>query len=316
MENRCLCKLSEQMLGTKYKISKDVGKGTISRIIIDEGLEIAHWDSSATMEWSYDNERDNSNVIEISYCCSGSAEIDTFPNNKKYTIKKGDIAFYGRSDSVEHFKFSYKDLIAVSIHIDLDVIKGSVNPLWEEKAIIEWKELMDNIFSHDILNIEKAPYNIKIIAEEIRDINIESMMDYMKLKCKAIELFMLCLQHKSSKNYNISNFTKDEVDIIYNAETILLDNLRDPPSVYNLAKNLNITVYKLQKGFKEITGSTVYEYIRKARVERGKIFLKSTDMQIICIANKVGYENPSKFSSVFKSYTGMTPSEYRNRKLY
>lgn len=71
-----------------------------------------------------------------------------------------------------------------------------------------------------------------------------------------------------------------------------------------------------EKGFKEITGSTVYEYIRKARVERSKIFLKSTDMQIICIANKVGYENPSKFSSVFKSYTGMTPSKYRDRKLY
>lgn len=29
------------------------------------------------------------------------------------------------------------------------------------------------------------------------------------------------------------------------------------------------------------------------------------------ISQKVGYENPSKFSTAFKNITGLTPSEYR-----
>jgi AraC-like DNA-binding protein len=38
-------------------------------------------------------------------------------------------------------------------------------------------------------------------------------------------------------------------------------------------------------------------------------------MPIIYIANEAGYENPSKFSNAFKSYTQMIPSEYRYSQL-
>lgn len=150
-----------------------------------------------------------------------------------------------------------------------------------KKRITKWKEIVGGIFSDDIFNIEKAPYNIKVIAQEIKNITIEDMMDYMKIKCKAIELFRLCLQHKLNKNDNPSNLSKDACDIIYKAETILLEDLQDPPSIKNLAKQLNTSVYKLQKGFKEIMGSTVYGHIRSIRVERSKILLKTTDMSIV-----------------------------------
>ncbi|MBU5256289.1 helix-turn-helix domain-containing protein [Tissierella praeacuta] len=314
MEKKCACKLSDELIGTKYSISKNIGKGTIKRIIIDEGLEIAHWDNSATMEWSFNNEKYGANIIEISYCYKGKVEIETFPNKKKYFLENGDMAFYRMQNYIEKFKFSYEDFGAVSMHIDLNKIKGSLNPIWGAKVILEWEELIDNIYSKDILNIEKAPYNIKLAAKEIRDMKIVNMMDYIKIKFKALELFMLCLQFKVGRNYNIDNFTKEEVDIIYRAESIILENLQEPPSLQGLSKDLNITIYKLQKGFKEIMGSTVYEYIRRARVERSKILLKDTDIPIICIANKIGYENPSKFSNAFKSYTNMTPTEYRNKK--
>lgn len=105
------------------------------------------------------------------------------------------------------------------------------------------------------------------------------------------------------------------INIVHKEENTLLKNLQFLHSTNNLARELGITVCKLQEGFKEILGDTVYEYTKKLRIEKSKILLEKIGMLIIPIANELRYENPSEFSSVFKSYMNMTPSEYRQRKI-
>ncbi|MBU5438587.1 AraC family transcriptional regulator [Tissierella sp. MSJ-40] len=315
MEEECLNKISDELLGTKYNITKKMGIGTISRMIIEKGLEVAYWNSSSTMKLVYKNQIHDNNTIEVLYCYNGDVEISSFPNDKRYKIKKGDISFYKMENSIEYFSFYYKEFAAISIHVDLNVVKNSINPLLRERVIGEWKKHLDNIFVNDILIIEKAPLNIKSIAEDIRELPLNTIVDYMRFKSKITEFLLLSLQHKSDRNYKISNFTKDEVNTIYKIKNLLLENSQSPPSIQEISKRFNISIYKLQRGFKEITGDTVYEYIRKARIEKAKNLLRKTDMPIIYIANEVGYENPSKFSNAFKSYTQMTPSEYRYSQL-
>ena len=46
-------------------------------------------------------------------------------------------------------------------------------------------------------------------------------------------------------------------------------------------------------------------------MEQVKALLKNSDRKIIEICDLTGYDNPRYFSKVFKQYTGMTPSEYR-----
>lgn len=105
------------------------------------------------------------------------------------------------------------------------------------------------------------------------------------------------------------------INIVHKEENTLSKNLQFLHSVNNLARELGITVCKLQEGFKEILGDTVYEYTKKLRIEKGKILLKKISMLIIPIANELRYGNPIKFPNVFKSYMNMTPSEYRQRKI-
>lgn len=56
---------------------------------------------------------------------------------------------------------------------------------------------------------------------------------------------------------------------------------------------------------------TVYEYIKRCKIDRAKYLLKNSDMYIIEIDNEVGYENLSKFTALFKIYNNMTPLKYR-----
>lgn len=63
--------------------------------------------------------------------------------------------------------------------------------------------------------------------------------------------------------------------------------------------------------FKRETGMSVWNYLTVVRLQHAKELLESTDLKSYEIAFKVGYDNPSYFSKLFKKYENMTPNEYR-----
>ena len=63
--------------------------------------------------------------------------------------------------------------------------------------------------------------------------------------------------------------------------------------------------------FKQESGRTFNRYLTDLRINKAKDMILYTDMKSYEIGPKVGYDNPSYFSTVFKKSTGMSPSEYR-----
>ncbi len=303
------CKISDELLGKKYIIGKQFGVGDFSRMKIEDGLEISKVNMYST-DMYFDNRGYGDHILEIGYCYSGITKILALPSNKEYILKEGQVFLYKTLNNVEYFKFKYDKCKTISIHMHFNTIKNAINPIWEDKVIMDWETQMNNIFKKDILIIEKASYDIKKIAEEIDGISIDSMMGYMKLKLKTIEFLAIFFENNSNMKL-MGNSQDDKREHIIKAKDIINKNLQDPPSLKELASDLNISLYKLQNAFKNSTGNTVYEYIKKSRIEKAKYLLKNTDMSILEIANEIGYENPSKFSNAFKSYNNINPLKYR-----
>lgn len=67
----------------------------------------------------------------------------------------------------------------------------------------------------------------------------------------------------------------------------------------------------LARLFKKETGVSLGTYIIGARIEEAKKWLKTTQLSVFAVANKVGYANYSYFAKIFKQEVGMTPSEYK-----
>lgn len=63
--------------------------------------------------------------------------------------------------------------------------------------------------------------------------------------------------------------------------------------------------------FKEYTGSNFVNYLKGIRMEEAKRLLEETDLRIIDISAKIGYENEKHFMKIFKASCGVSPSEYR-----
>ncbi|WP_240417731.1 response regulator [Paenibacillus periandrae] len=63
--------------------------------------------------------------------------------------------------------------------------------------------------------------------------------------------------------------------------------------------------------FKQNFGKGFAEYLNEVRIDHAKASLVSTEERVFEIAENVGYREYKYFCSIFKSYTGITPTQYR-----
>lgn len=79
----------------------------------------------------------------------------------------------------------------------------------------------------------------------------------------------------------------------------------------SLAKELHYTNAYVCTVFKQKYGMTIHDYMNLYRIAKAKELLQNTEDSLASIAERVGYENDSYFSRVFKKSEGISPSDYR-----
>ena len=85
-------------------------------------------------------------------------------------------------------------------------------------------------------------------------------------------------------------------------------------SIDELCKQMGISRVQLYRKVKALLGCNVNDYILNVRVQKSKYLLSQAELTIAEIAYKVGFASPAYFSTVFKSKTGVTPKEFKNKK--
>lgn len=64
--------------------------------------------------------------------------------------------------------------------------------------------------------------------------------------------------------------------------------------------------------FKQVMHINFSEYLLDVRMAEAKLLLEKSDLKLYEIAERVGYNNSNYFSTSFKKYTGISPTEYKN----
>lgn len=78
-----------------------------------------------------------------------------------------------------------------------------------------------------------------------------------------------------------------------------------------LCKEIGISRASLYNKLKEITGMGANEYINKYRLEKAIILIKTTQLSFTEIADRTGFSTARYFSTLFKQYTGKTPTLFK-----
>ena len=85
-------------------------------------------------------------------------------------------------------------------------------------------------------------------------------------------------------------------------------------SLYHIADRLSVNADYLSRLFKQKNGQGFTSFLLKTRMEKAMEMLADSALKVANIAEEVGYNDLSYFKRSFKSYTGVSPAEYRNLK--
>ena len=92
------------------------------------------------------------------------------------------------------------------------------------------------------------------------------------------------------------------------------EHIDTPFTMTEVAEFMNMNPSYFSRYFKEEMGTSFIEYVKQIKVKRAKSLLMTSNMRIYEISSALGYSSVQYFSTLFKSITGVTPQEYKNRK--
>lgn len=79
----------------------------------------------------------------------------------------------------------------------------------------------------------------------------------------------------------------------------------------DVANHVCISPFYFQKGFSMLCGYSIVEYIRNRRLALAGGELATSDIKVIDVAMKYGYDSPDSFAKAFTRFHGITPSMVR-----
>lgn len=89
------------------------------------------------------------------------------------------------------------------------------------------------------------------------------------------------------------------------------NNLGKNVTIHQLAQQFSMSTRHFIRRFKDATGNTPLQYIQDMRISTASDLLQSSNLTIGDIADKVGYNDVSHFTRIFRRKLDITPTEYR-----
>lgn len=102
---------------------------------------------------------------------------------------------------------------------------------------------------------------------------------------------------------------------MYKIKQFIQDHYQEEITLSMLAKVVYISEAQLCRSFKQMTGNTIFAYLKKYRVLKSCEWLRSSDKKIQEICSLCGFNNISYYNREFLKIMKMTPSEYRRQVL-
>ncbi|MCU6712353.1 AraC family transcriptional regulator [Paenibacillus sp. J5C_2022] len=122
--------------------------------------------------------------------------------------------------------------------------------------------------------------------------------------------FVSSLCHTSDRPHQSGR--SDKASKVGEIIAYLDDRFREDIELDQLARHFFMNKTYIAKIFKEVTGVTVFEYLKNKRINQAKIMLLiNPTLSITEVCFELGFKHSSHFSRTFKTYAGVTPEEYR-----
>lgn len=154
----------------------------------------------------------------------------------------------------------------------------------------------------------------RTILENLLQQNYHNALEniYINSQLQALLLYGLeCLAEEKAVEHFECKFLANTADRekITMAREVLLQRIGEPITIKELSRKVGTNECYLKKGFKEMFGTTIFDFYQSQRMEHAKYLLYEKGLSVTEVSALLGYSSISHFSTAFKKQTGLKPCE-------
>lgn len=241
---------------------------------------------------------------------------------QEYLLSRGDVIIL--SPGKCHYGLPVNDVVRYCyIHFYWDTLEElSLTPTdYQERKMSLQKKLMTEMGSipqTDMLLLPKrfhlSPGIFEEVTEDIHQLLYlsKSFLPHQQSMNDCLFLMILLKLSRAEVNQTLPK-TNDSLISSLPVIAYLKEHHREKLNSRQLEKHFHHNFDYMNRKFKESTGTTIFQFLEKYRIEESKKMLASQRFSVNEIAESLGFCNAFYFSRVFKKHENITPSEYKKR---
>lgn len=295
-----------------YKMKNPTGEGVITQCEVLPGIQF-FFNDFHMKDGQNQNKLPHPGVIEINHCREGRFEC-TFCNGDYQYLGAGDLSINRLTNQTVSTSFPMSHYHGISITIDLYQASQTIKDIETimGNLHIDLNEIAERFCRDDTCYILHGKDIIGHIFSELYRAEPEMIVHYLKVKVLELLIYLNDIpigKYQEEKRH----FLRNQVQTIKKMQRYMTENLDKHFTLQELSEKFEIPLTSMKTCFKGVYGCSVYAYMKSYRMQAATALLRDTSDSITEIAGKMGYDNPSKFSDVFKKEFGELPSEFRKK---
>ncbi len=294
-----------------YKVLPEYGEGTftIFKIIPGLNLSLNNFIANNTIRnFTKEYSRFSEPILKINYCLKGKM-IAHDENGHVCVSNKGSTAYYSGIKNIRLVNHFEKHYVSISLYGYINEITNVFEEIFQvkESIFVEFCNLINQDSSFIVINND--PIVIRLV-DSIKESIMNGENESIRLRSIELLLYELKSLRKKMKRKEIY-FNKSTINKIIDIENYIVNNLDEKITLSKLSQKFNVSLDTLKRCFKQMFSSSIYAYVKKSRMEKGKELLMNSDIGIAEIALTCGYSNHHSFSKAFKEHFKVTPRDIR-----
>ena len=259
-------------------------------------------DDTGMMVYHYEKNTPRENYLELKFCVSGNVycrKKDTECDMCQFSASKNCVE---RVDSVDVVSFRFSP-VQLSQFVKP---RRTTDTLTDD--ILNFKHISS--FSKTLPLCGKTRMVLEALLNHTYTDSLENI--FINAQTQMLLLYSLdCMLGEKEIDVVNCKFLANELDRekIVKAREVLIQHIGEPITIKELSRKVAINECYLKKGFKEMFGTTIFDFYQSQRMEHAKYLLYEKGLSVTEVSMLLGYSSISHFSTAFKKHTGLKPCE-------
>jgi AraC-like DNA-binding protein len=263
----------------------------------------ANWmgDEQGQLAYHYHPSKPENNYLELRFCLVGNMYCKKFRYECNHCKANQSHNCEEKVESIDFISFAFSSqLLEQFVKQRMDS-----NTLYEKVLSFQYPSSFTRTLS--------LCGRTRMLLEGVLNHNYSDSLEniFVNAQTQMLLLYSLdCMNEKAPEVINCK-FLNNELDRekVARARDILLQQIGEPITIKQLSRKVAMNECYLKKGFKEMFGTTIFEFYQDQRMQHAKYLLYEKGISVTEVASLLGYSSISHFSTAFKKHTGLKPCE-------